>query len=498
MTNNIILNAQKAVAARADFVSQQLLDKAPGDPLWRGVAEVFRAAYQNPILTTADLLSESPIKVYAGTGGWGCYGPPDSLPGDDYPNALADMWIRDACAQYHAYLGIIADHRGQPEDEEIAALGSVIEGVVRTCADFLTRKDDNPKCHHAKDNNITVHAFDRHGTQSDAGCDYEPDSLAYLIFLAWSYEAASGSSSHLDAYFWKAMEATIQVLDTQDTDKGCLHMFDDGSALTMTPVRPSDDRAERAFNIPVNAFCAVAMEKLADLAQRYSDNPYIISAARNLGSALRRGVETKGVVDDPTHGLIYAYETNAGLEREAFQQIGVLCSVPQNGEPILMDDANVPSLLSSPYLGFCLKDDPRYIRTRCFLLSSANPFYFISTDGTYAGIGSPHTQEYGNLKQPIWPLALIIQGLTSTSASERKNILKMLVSASQPCCSKISYGCDEADRERLCKTYPANNYMHESFEADDPSEYTRGWFAWANALFGEWVDTMVTDGSLPS
>ena len=28
-------------------------------------------------------------------------------------------------------------------------------------------------------------------------------------------------------------------------------------------------------------------------------------------------------------------------------------------------------------------------------------------------------------------------------------------------------------------------FMHESFDADDPTKYTRPWFAWCNSLFGE-------------
>ncbi len=29
--------------------------------------------------------------------------------------------------------------------------------------------------------------------------------------------------------------------------------------------------------------------------------------------------------------------------------------------------------------------------------------------------------------------------------------------------------------------------MHESFHQDDPSNFTRAWFAWANTLFGELI-----------
>jgi meiotically up-regulated gene 157 (Mug157) protein len=511
ITNIIIQKAQKAVAARAEVVAQQLLDRASKDPFkdlfWGDAAKVFKAAYQNPILTTAEVLSDAPVKVYAGTGGWGCYGPPASsdIP-SDYKVALDDMWIRDACAQYHAYLGIIADHKGQPEDEEIAALGSVIEGVVRTCSVFLTGKDADPQCPHAKDSNITVHAFSRYGTQVKAGCDYEPDSLAYLVFLAWSYEAASGSSDHLDEYFWKAMEATVNLLGTRDTDRGCLHMFTEDSALTMTPVRPSDDRAERAFNIPVNAFCAVAMEQLAYLAQKYSSlvqkygvDPELATKAGTLGAQLRLGIKNYGTGVHPVCGQIYAYETNAGLEPTPFQQLGALCVVPQAGEPIFMDDANIPSLLSLPYIGFCPADDSLYADTRRFVLCPDNPYFYAGTDGTtqYEGVGSAHTDcTHGGTAKSIWPLAITMRGMTAATPEERKDALGMLVaSALAHIKCQSGYGCPDPD---LCAKYPPRGYIHESFFADNPASYTRGWFAWANALFGEWVDTMVREGTLPS
>jgi meiotically up-regulated gene 157 (Mug157) protein len=471
MKSSVLQAAQNAVAARAGFVSQKLQAMASRDPFWQDVADVFNAAYQNPILTTAEILSDSPFESYAGTGGWGCYGPPSSLPlPDDYKNALSEMWVRDACAQYHAYLGIFADDRGKPEPAELDALGSVIEGIVRTCADFLTRKSDN----------ITVHAFTRDGEPADAGLDYEPDSLAYLVFLAWSYHSVSGSTRHLDDYFWKAMRATIGVLNTN------LHTFDDGSALTKTPFRPSDDQAVRAFNIPVNAFCAVAMEQLADLARSYGADQGIAEDAAKLGAALRRGVLSKGVAEHPSAGRILAYETDASVE--------------QNQGPFFIDDANVPSLLSLPYLGFCAADDPLYQAARAFVLSSDNPYFYTGSDGTtqYEGIGSAHTEhQHGGTYTSIWPMAIIMRGMTSVSSAERKAALKMVVAAAQAriTCNGCLFGCDNPG---LCKKYPPSGYIHESFNANDPTNYTRGWFAWANALFGEWIDTMIREGSLPA
>ena len=29
--------------------------------------------------------------------------------------------------------------------------------------------------------------------------------------------------------------------------------------------------------------------------------------------------------------------------------------------------------------------------------------------------------------------------------------------------------------------------MHETFDQDDPAQFTRSWFAWANGLFGELI-----------
>lgn len=57
-----------------------------------------------------------------------------------------------------------------------------------------------------------------------------------------------------------------------------------------------------------------------------------------------------------------------------------------------MDDANVPSLLSIPYLGYSSPHDSDgeiYRNTRRFILSSQNPHFHKA--GLFEGIGSPHT-----------------------------------------------------------------------------------------------------------
>ena len=120
-----------------------------------------------------------------------------------------------------------------------------------------------------------------------------------------------------------------------------------------------------------------------------------------------------------------------------------------------MDDANSPSLLSIPYLGYKPAEDPIYQNTRRFVLSKDNPYYY---EGNAAkGVGSPHTPN-----GYIWHIGLVMQILTSTDEEEK-----------QACLST------------LARTHAGTNYMHEGFDANDPTQFTRPWFAWANTLFAQ-------------
>jgi meiotically up-regulated gene 157 (Mug157) protein len=122
-----------------------------------------------------------------------------------------------------------------------------------------------------------------------------------------------------------------------------------------------------------------------------------------------------------------------------------------------MDDANVPSLLGLPYLGAVETSDPIYQRTRRFVLSANNPFFF--SGKAAEGIGGPHAG-----LNMIWPLSIIMRGLTSTDGAEIKFCLNTLQNA-----------------------HAGTGFMHESFDKDDATRFTRKWFAWANTLFGELV-----------
>ena len=129
------------------------------------------------------------------------------------------------------------------------------------------------------------------------------------------------------------------------------------------------------------------------------------------------------------------------------------------GNDVWMDDANVPNLLSMPWLGWCSLDDARYQNTRKWILSSKNPFYY---EGMAAkGIGSPHTPS-----GYIWHIALSMQGLTSDDESERRQLM-----------------------ETLLATDAGTHLMHEGFDCNNPDAFTREWFAWSNSLFALYAMT---------
>lgn len=131
-----------------------------------------------------------------------------------------------------------------------------------------------------------------------------------------------------------------------------------------------------------------------------------------------------------------------------------------------MDDANVPSLLSLPYLDGVDKKDPIYQNTRKFIWSLDNPYFFKGKAGE--GIGGPHIGY-----DMIWPMSLIMKATTSDNDTEIKYCVRTL-------------------RDTDANT----GFMHKSFNKDNPADFTRSWFAWTNTLFGELILKLIDNGKL--
>jgi meiotically up-regulated gene 157 (Mug157) protein len=146
------------------------------------------------------------------------------------------------------------------------------------------------------------------------------------------------------------------------------------------------------------------------------------------------GINTYGIVHHEHYGKIYAYEA------DGFSGY------------LLLDDANIPSLLSASYLGFKTPYDPMnkiLQSTRRFILSKNNSLFF---QGKYAsGIGSEHTQ-----KQFVWPMSIIMEGLTLMIDNKTKNDL-------------------DSVWQRLELSHVNTFSMHESFNVDNPKQFTRHW-----------------------
>lgn len=281
---------------------------------------------------------------------------------------------------------------------------------------------------------------------------FELDSLAYPIVLAWSYWKATGDATIFTGDESAALDKALETMQREqdhprNSRYGHREMVDGkGRPVAYTGMiwsgfRPSDDACYFNFLIPSNMMAVVALGDMSQIERDVYHNLIKAHQAKSLEREVQRGIQTYGLLYTPNYGYIYAYEVD-GL-----------------GDAIFADDANIPSLLSAPYLGYLKADDKYYQATRRFLLSQDNPTFY--TGSLARGIGSQHTADHW-----VWPLALIMQGITSTSQSERSDVVNELLASD-----------------------PGDHLLHESFDPNDPQKYTRVDFGWPNALFSEYMMT---------
>ncbi|HMD02144.1 MAG TPA: glycoside hydrolase family 125 protein, partial [Candidatus Baltobacteraceae bacterium] len=338
-------------------------------------------------------------------------------------------WLRDASAVMEPYIGLATS------DERVQ---QALRGVIAREARYILIDP------YANAFSVNYRVVER---------KFEVDSLLYPVWFAARYWHGTGDRSIFTPQVNRAFERILTVLrNEQHHDRRSHYTHPDladhgrGSAVRYTGMiwtafRPSDDPARYQFNIPDNMFAAVALRDLSGIEQNVYHNSRDAADAWGLSLDIQRGVEQYGAVSVPGFGRIYAYEVD-GL-----------------GHVNLMDDANVPSLLSIPYFAYLPNDDKVYQNTRRFVLSDRNPYFF---SGRYArGIGSPHTP-----RGYIWPLSLVIQALTSRDPAEIERLLGYIAAS------------DVGDHR-----------LHESFNADWPEAFTRDDFAWPNALYAKLVLT---------
>lgn len=359
------------------------------------------------------------------------------------------MWLRDSSAQVWPYLPLT------PHDEPLRKL---IAGVLNRQVKCILL---DPYANAFLDGD-EISEWKSDITDMKPGIHerkWEIDSLCYPIRLAHGYWKTTGDTSVFDSKWNEAMELIYTTFRVQqrkenpgpysfkrttawqtDTVPG------NGMGNPLRPVglicsifRPSDDATIFPFLIPSNYFAVSSLRQLSEICETVTGNKALASKSRKLADEVEQALNRYALADHLSYGKVISYEVDG------------------YGNRLMMDDSNVPSLLSLTYLGCINVADPLYQNTRKFLFSDDHCWHFKGKAAS--GIGSPHT-----LKDMIWPMTIIMKAMTSTDTIEIKECL-----------------------QSLKNTHAGTGFIHESFHKDDPANYTRKWFAWANTLFGELI-----------
>ena len=233
----------------------------------------------------------------------------------------------------------------------------------------------------------------------------------------------------------------------------------------------------------------------------------LADAAVDLASQIDAGLQRWGVVRHGESGQrVYAMEVDG------------------YGNSFFGDDANVPSLLSLPYLGYLPSSDPIYRATRLLLLDpDTNPYYYGAKYtarrggggqggggigggggnggggggdgvGLLGGVGSEDASGQAGLGY-VWPLSLAVRLLTLGGGNGTARGGGSGQGGIQGGVKGGQGGNDDDDEARavlatLREASGGTGLMHESFWYADPQRYTRGWFAMANSAFAEAILTI--------
>ena len=366
------------------------------------------------------------------------------------------MWLRDSSAQLWPYLVLMEG------DKELQTLIAGLINRQTACIlldPYANAFNDGPKGSYWESDMTQKMRKELHERK------WEIDSLCYPIRVAYFYWLLTGDTSVFDAQWHEAMQLVVKTFKEQqrkdnlgpysfmrDCDRPTDSQINGGFGAPVKPVglifsafRPSDDATQYGFLIPSNMFAVVSLRQLAEIETKVLKNTEFAAECKALADEVDAAIQKYGVVNHPVAGKVYAFEVDG------------------YGNSYCMDDANVPSLLAMPYLGDVAIDDPIYQNTRRFVWSESNPYFFRGKAGE--GIGGPHC----GLNKP-WPMSLVMKAFTTNDRAEKEWCV-----------------------QQILKTDGGTGFMHESFNKDDATDFTRKWFAWANTLFGELVVDMYAE-----
>lgn len=375
-----------------------------------------------------------------------------------YTGDIPAMWLRDSGAQVWPYVQLAAN---DPK------LKKMLRGVILRqfkCINidrYANAFNDGPTGAGWQSDvtKMQKDVFER---------KYEIDSLCYPVRLAYWYWLVTGDASIFGEVWLQAAENIVKTFREQQRKENlgpyCFFRMTDrtydtvgwnGYGAPVKPVgliasvfRPSDDRTSLPFLVPSNFMAVSSLKKMAVILLKVNQKDEKADECLALANEVETALKQYAIVDHPKYGKIYAFEVDGF------------------GNRLLMDDANVPSLLGMGYLGDVPLDDPIYQNTRRFVWSEDNPWFFRGKAGE--GIGGPHIGY-----DMVWPMSIMMKCFTSQDDDEIRWCMRTLLN-----------------------TDAGTGFIHESFHKDDAKNYTRPWFAWQNTLFGELVLKLLADGKV--
>ncbi|KAF3352922.1 hypothetical protein VDGD_10137 [Verticillium dahliae] len=432
------------------------------------LARLFENAFPSTTDTTIKFHTDGtdasvvkhPARGLDGDGKW--QGPQSFIVTGD----ITAEWLRDSANQLTPY---------QPLAKKDPAIFNLILGAINTQAEYVI---ESPYCNAFQPPPISNLPPAVNGEQADVvhplyeaasvfECKYELDSLAHFLALTNRFHNNTGSTKFLTDRWYTALDTILTVLEQQsrstfdpqtgtfvrneytfqrktDTstetlnNKGVGNPLNWDTGLVRSAFRPSDDATILGFFIPANAMMSVELNRTASILHA--------SGKKELGDTLQEwskriadGIWKHGVVTHRKYGCVFAYEVDG------------------YGSQIIMDDANYPSLLALPLMGFTETTNSVYNNTRRMLLEKAgNPYYLKGR--VFEGIGGPHVG-----LSNAWPMSLMIQAQTSDDDAEITKSLQLVLQSA-------SLGL-----------------VHESVDVNFITSYTRSWFAWANGVFADTI-----------
>lgn len=385
----------------------------------KDLARIFENAFPNTLDTTVSWHIDGSGKKQQHQNGYaeGQWAGPQSFIVTGDINA---EWLRDSTNQLAQYQALAKKDK---------ALRKLILGAINTQAEFVI---ESPYCNAFQPPPPSDQPANNNGQSDDVHpayepsrvfeCKYELDSLAHFLALGTQFYKHTSSKAFLTRRWYTALDTVMEVLAEQAKPTfhpktgrfekneytfrrrtnagtetlnlgGIGNPLNNGTGLIRSAFRPSDDATILGFLIPSNAMMVVELKRTADILKAASKND-LAKTLLSRAEEMEKGIWEHGVTKHKQYGDVFAFEVDG------------------YGSTILMDDANMPSLLALPLLGFVDADDKTYQNTRRMILQKAgNPYYL--SGRSFAGIGGPHIGP-----QHAWPMSKLIQAMTSNDDDE--------------------------------------------------------------------------------